>query len=146
MGSAVAKKTAPLGGWLFKEEPNHYSYNDLENDGSTIWSGVSNALARQNLRKVRPGDRVLYYHTGAERAIVGEMLVLEGPTPDPASDDPKSVVVKVQAVRAWPKPVTLQQIKEDPAFEGWDLLRLSRLSVMAVSADHWRRLEKMAGL
>jgi predicted RNA-binding protein with PUA-like domain len=74
------------------------------------------------------------------------MLVLEGPGPDPASDDPKSVVVKVQAVRAWPNPVTLQQIKQDDAFAGWDLLRMSRLSVLAVSADQWKRLEKMAGL
>ena len=145
MGSA-AKKTAAAGGWLFKEEPNHYSFKDLQNDIITVWDGVTNALARQNLRKVRPGDRVLYYHTGQERAIVGEMLVLEGPAPDPASDDPKSVVVKVQAGRAWPKPVALQQIKQDTAFVGWDLLRISRLSVLAVSADQWRRLEKMAGL
>ncbi len=146
MGSAAKKAEAPAGGWLFKEEPNHYSFKDLEKDGSAVWDGVTNNLARQNLRKVRPGDRVLYYHTGKERAIVGEMLVLEGPGPDPASDDPKSVVVKVQAVRAWPQPVTLEQIKQDAAFAGWDLLRLSRLSVLAVSADQWRRLEKMAGL
>jgi predicted RNA-binding protein with PUA-like domain len=145
MGSA-AKKAPAAGGWLFKEEPNHYSYKDLEKDGATFWDGVANPLARKNLRNVRVGDRVLYYHTGEERAIVGEMLVLEGPGPDPASDDPKSVVVKVQAVRAWPNPVTLQQIKQDDAFAGWDLLRMSRLSVLAVSADQWKRLEKMAGL
>lgn len=146
MGSTKNKALAPAGGWLFKEEPNHYSFKDLQSDGATIWDGVTNNLARQNLRKVKPGDRVLYYHTGEERAIVGEMVVLEGPAPDPASDDAKSVVVKVQAVRAWPKPVTLRQIKEDAAFAGWDLLRISRLSVLAVSADQWRRLEKMAGL
>jgi predicted RNA-binding protein with PUA-like domain len=145
MGSA-AKKSPVAGGWLFKEEPNHYSYKDLEKDGSAVWDGVANPVARKNLRNVRVGDRVLYYHTGEERAIVGEMLVLEGPGPDPASDDPKSVVVKVQAVRAWPNPVTLQQIKQDAAFAGWDLLRMSRLSVLAVSADQWKRLEKMAGL
>ena len=145
MGSA-GKKSPVAGGWLFKEEPNHYSYKDLEKDGSAVWDGVANPVARKNLRNVRVGDRVLYYHTGEERAIVGEMLVLEGPGPDPASDDPKSVVVKVQAVRAWPNPVTLQQIKQDAAFAGWDLLRMSRLSVLAVSADQWKRLEKMAGL
>lgn len=145
MGSA-AKKTPAPGGWLFKEEPNHYSFKDLQNDVVTVWDGVTNALARQNLRKVRPGDRVLYYHTGDERAIVGEMVVVDGPAPDPAGDDPKSVVVQVKAVRAWPKTVTLQQIKQDAAFAGWDLLRISRLSVLAVSADQWKRLEKMAGL
>lgn len=138
--------SASAGRWLFKEEPNHYSYSDLERDGSTLWSGVANPVARKHLRNVKPGDRVLYYHTGDERAIVGEMRVVEGPMPDPADDDPKSVVVKVEAARRWPKPVTLQQIKEDPAFAGWDLVRISRLSVMAVSPEHWKRLEKMSGI
>ena len=142
----MKKATASRGGWLFKEEPNHYGYNDLERDGSTLWDGIVNNLARQNLRKVRPGDRVLYYHSGQERAIVGEMRAVTGPMHDPADDDPKAVVVKVQAVRRWPKPVTLKQIKADPAFAGWDLLRISRLSVMAVSPDQWRRLEQLGGL
>jgi predicted RNA-binding protein with PUA-like domain len=140
----VKKPATTPGGWLFKEEPNHYSYSDLERDGLTLWSGVTNSLARKNLRNVKPGDRVLYYHTGEERAIVGEMRVIDGPMPDPAGDDPKSVVVKVEAVRRWPKPVTLQEIKDDPAFAGWDLLRISRLSVLAVSAEQWKRLEKMS--
>ena len=141
------KKAAALpGGWLFKEEPNHYSYKDLERDGITLWNRVINNLARQNLRQVRPGDRVLYFHTGAERAIVGEMKVVEGPMADPAGTDPTAVVVKVQAVRVWPKPVTLQQIKADDALRGWDFIRLPRLSVMAVSADQWRRLEQLGGL
>ena len=142
----MKKAAAVPGGWLFKEEPNHYSYKDLDRDGETTWDGVTNALARQNLRKVQAGDRVLYYHTGQERAIVGEMRVIEGPAPDPNDADPKSVVVRVQAMRAWPKPVTLAQIKADPAFAGWDLLRISRLSVLAVSADQWRRLERLGGL
>lgn len=142
----MKKAAAEQGGWLFKEEPNHYSYKDLERDGTTLWNGVVNALARQNLRKMRRGDRVLYYHTGQERAIVGEMRVIKGPAPDPDDDDPKSVAVKVQAIRAWPKPVTLSQIKDDPTLAGWDLLRMSRLSVVAVSADQWRRLEQLGGL
>lgn len=142
----MRKHQVAAGGWLFKEEPSHYSYKDLERDGATLWDGVTNNLARQNLRKVRPGERVLYYHTGQERAIVGEMRVLDGPQPDPADDDPKAVVVKVEPVRSWPRPVTLDQIRRDAAFAGWDLLRNSRLSVLAVSADHWRRLEQLAGL
>ena len=142
----MKKPSAAPGGWLFKEEPNHYSYNDLERDGSTLWEGVTNNLARQNLRKVRTGDRVLYYHTGQQRAIVGEMRVVDGPSADRADSDPKAVVVKVEAVRRWPTPVTLAQIKADSAFAGWDLLRISRLSVMAVSPDLWRRLERLGGL
>ena len=93
----------PNGGWLFKEEPGHYNYADLERDGSTLWDGVDNNLARQHLRNVKAGDRVLYYHTGNEKAVVGEMTVLEGAMPDPGADDPKAVVVRVRAVKRWPQ-------------------------------------------
>jgi predicted RNA-binding protein with PUA-like domain len=126
------------GGWLFKEEPSHYSFADLMKDGSTLWEGVANPVARKHLRATKAGDRVLYYHTGRERAIVGEMRVLEKPSAEDAT------VVKVAPVRAWPKPVTLEQIKADPCFAGWELVRLPRLSVMPVSAEHWKLLEKMA--
>src|SRR5437870_5254850 len=104
---------AQAGGWLFKEEPEHYCYADLERDGATLWDGVSNNLALKNLRNVKPGDRVLFYHTGKEKAVVGEMRVIEGPTPDPAEQDPKLVVVKVEPVKRWPRPVTLAQVKQD---------------------------------
>ncbi len=132
------------GGWLFKEEPDHYSYADLERDGATWWNGVSNNLARQHLRQVKAGDRVLYYHTGKEKAIVGEMRVIAGPKADPDADDPKAAVVQVEAVARWPSPVTLERIKAEPALAGWDLVRLPRLSVVPVSAEQWRRLEEMS--
>jgi predicted RNA-binding protein with PUA-like domain len=136
----VANKS---GGWLFKEEPGCYSFADLERDGRTTWAGVTNNLARQNLRKVERGDRVLFYHTGKEKAVVGEMRVVEGPTRDPASEDPKSVVVKVEAGKRWKNPVRLATIKADPAFAGWELVRMPRLSVMPVSAAQWQRLEEL---
>jgi predicted RNA-binding protein with PUA-like domain len=139
------KRSAPAGGWLFKEEPEHYNFADLERDGETWWDGVSNNLARRNLRQIQPGDRVLYYHTGKERAIVGEMVVVDGPKADPESTDPKAVVVKVKAARRWLRPVTLEQIKKDPALAAWDLVRLPRLSVVPVSSEQWRRLEELAG-
>jgi predicted RNA-binding protein with PUA-like domain len=139
----VAKKKTTPAGWLFKEEPSCYNYSQLEKDGSTVWAGVKNALARQHLRKIQVGDRVLYYSTGQERAIVGEMRVVTGPAPDADSDDAKSVVVTVAPVKRWQSPVTLAQIKADPFFADWDLLRISRLSVMPVSAAQWHRLEKM---
>src|SRR5262249_49272751 len=142
-GAGVAKKEARTGGWLFKEEPSCYSYGDLEKDGSTVWAGVKNALARRHLRSTKAGDRVLCYHTGTERAIVGEMRVVADPTSDPKSDDPKAVVVKVEPVKRWKAPVTLAQIKEDSLFADWELLRISRLSVMPVSPERWQRLEEM---
>jgi predicted RNA-binding protein with PUA-like domain len=131
--------------WLFKEEPDHYSYADLERDGTATWDGIVNALARQNLRKVRKGDRVLYYHTGKEKAIVGEMIALADAAADPKDADPKAVAVEVKAVSRLPHPVTLGQIKEDPALSDWELVRNSRLSVMPVSKEQWRRVMALSG-
>src|SRR5438034_11261776 len=85
--------------WLCKQEPSCYSFDDLLRDGSTIWDGVSNALARKHLRQMKPGDRVFYYHTGKEKAIVGEMVVAGEPAPDPKSKDESAVVVPVRPVR-----------------------------------------------
>jgi predicted RNA-binding protein with PUA-like domain len=130
--------------WLFKQEPGCYSYDDLERDGRTLWDGVTNALARKHLRSVKPGDRVLFYHTGKEKAVVGEMKVVAGPRTDPKSEDPHSVVVEVRAVRRWEKPVSLAQIKGDKSFAGWDLIRMPRLSVVPVSEKQWQRLEALA--
>jgi predicted RNA-binding protein with PUA-like domain len=139
-------KTAAGGqaGWLFKEEPEHYNYADLERDGTTVWDGVANNLALQNLRKVRRGDRVLYYHTGKEKAVVGEMRVVSGPKPDPADPEGKAVVVEVRAVRRLAAPVTLAKIKKDPELRDWDLVRLPRLSVMPVSRAQWDRIEELS--
>jgi predicted RNA-binding protein with PUA-like domain len=130
--------------WLFKEEPDHYNFADLERDGRTLWDGVTNNLARQHLRRVARGDRILYYHTGKEKAIIGEMRAVGDPMPDPDSDDPKAVVVEVQAVRRLHSPVPLAQVKQDPQLADWDLARLPRLSVMPVSAAQWRRVEELA--
>jgi len=132
--------------WLFKQEPGCYSYEDLERDGTTLWDGVTNALARKHLRSVKRGDRVLFYHTGKEKAVVGEMKVIGGPRAEVKSDDPKSVVVEVQAVKRWQKPVSLAQIKGDKSFSGWDLIRMPRLSVVPVSEKQWERLEALAAL
>jgi len=145
-GRTAQTTSQPAGGWLFKEEPDHYSYADLERDGTALWDGVKNNLARQHLRDVRPGDRVLYYHTGNERAIVGEMRVTAGPQAGTAGDDPKAVAVTVAPVRRWPQAVTLQMIKNDPLFADWELVRLPRLSVLPVSAEQWRRLAQLGGV
>jgi predicted RNA-binding protein with PUA-like domain len=132
--------------WLFKEEPTHYPFAQLLRDRQTFWDGVTNALARQNLRQVRRGDRVFFYHTGKEKAVVGEMRVVAGPKSDPAADDPNAVSVEVEAVRPLPRPVPLAVIKADRALAGWELVRLPRLSVVPVSERQWRRVEELGGL
>jgi len=131
------------GYWLFKVEPDQYNFADLERDRTTLWDGVKNNLARQNLRKVRRGDRVLYYHTGKERAIVGEMRVVSDPEPGPAGD-PQAVVLRVEVVRRLRSPVPLERIKADPVLADWDLVRLPRLSVLAVSREQWHRVEELS--
>lgn len=129
--------------WLFKEEPEHYSFADLARDKKAVWTGVSNALARKHLREIRLGDRVFFYHTGKEKAIVGEMRVVGGPVQEPGSDDPRSVVVEVEPVKALKRPVSLAEIKEDALLADWDLVRLPRLSVMPVTEAQWRRVEEL---
>jgi predicted RNA-binding protein with PUA-like domain len=130
--------------WLFKEEPEHYSYSDLEREGLTVWDGVTNNLARLHLRQVRQGDRILYYHTGKEKAIVGEMRAVSDAGPDSNSDDPKAVVVQVRPVRRLRHSLSLGLIKEDSVLASWDLVRLPRLSVMPVTEDQWRRVDELS--
>jgi predicted RNA-binding protein with PUA-like domain len=133
-----------MANWLFKEEPNCYSFAQLEKDGSTVWDGISNNLARKNLRQVKKGDLILYYHTGKEKAIVGVMQATSDAGADPESEDPKSVMVSVKPVRRLVVPVTLEQIKADKKLANWDLVRLSRLSVMPVSPEQWKRVEELS--
>jgi predicted RNA-binding protein with PUA-like domain len=130
--------------WLFKEEPTHYSFEALANDKKTMWSGVKNPLAQKHLRGVKKGDRIFYYHTGDEKAIVGVATALSDAYPDPADKAHKQVVVDIAAVKKLTRPVTLAEIKADAAFRDFPLVRISRLSVMPVSDAEWTRIEKMA--
>jgi predicted RNA-binding protein with PUA-like domain len=130
--------------WLFKEEPECYSFANLQHDGTTTWSGVTNALAQKHLRAMKKGDRVFFYHTGKEKAVVGIMQVIADPTPDPADETGKRVVVTVKPVRLLKTPVTLAAIKADKAFAGWELVRIARLSVMPVPEDLWKKIEAMS--
>ena len=130
--------------WLFKEEPTHYSFADLERDGGTLWNGIDNNLARKHLRLVKVKDRILYYHTGKEKAIIGIMRAVGDAGPDPESDDPKAVSVQVEPLRRLPHPVTLATIKGDPQLADWELVRISRLSVMPVTKSQWKRIEELS--
>ncbi|MGI0130408.1 MAG: EVE domain-containing protein [Thermoplasmata archaeon] len=122
--------------WLAKSEPGVYSYADLETEGRTEWNGVHNALALQHLRRMRPGDELLFYHSGGERAAVGIARISAVPHPDP-DDDRGSWSVEVRPVRRLRAPVTLAELRTDPRLSGFLLLKMSRLSVMPVTAVEW---------
>jgi len=128
--------------WLFKQEPSTYSYLQLEKEGRTVWDGVANNLALKHLREARKGDRAIFYHTGDEKQAVGIMEIASDAYPDPK--DKSLVVVDVKPAGRLKKPVTLGQIKADPAFAGWELVRISRLSVMPVPQKLWDMIMKMA--
>lgn len=129
--------------WLFKEEPTHYGYDALERDGRTVWSGVKNPLAQKHLRGVKKGDRILYYHTGGEKAIVGDAVATADAYPDPDDPSSKAFVVDVAPKRRWPRPVTLAEIKAAGTFTDFPLVRMPRLSVMPVGEKELRELEKL---
>ena len=130
--------------WLLKTEPDCYSWDDLVRDKKTAWDGVTNATALIHIRAIRKGDLALIYHTGKERAAVGIAEVVKSPYPDPDEEDDRLVVVDVKPRRRLPQPVTLDTIKADKSFSGWDLIRNSRLSVMPVPAAMWKRIESLA--
>lgn len=133
-----------MASWLFKEEPTHYSFDDLLRDGSTTWFGVKNALAQKHLRAVRKGDRIFYYHTGDEKAVVGTAKAAGDAYPDPADKTGKSYVVDVVPVKKLARPVTLAEIKADKRFAEFPLVRISRLSVMPVSEDEWASIIELS--
>ena len=131
--------------WLVKTEPNDYSARDLERDGSTEWDGVRNNAALKHLRAMAPDDTVLIYHTGKEKAAVAVAKVVSEPRPDDGDESGKLAVVDVRFGRWLEQPVRLADVKADPFFADFALVRLSRLSVMPVSHKQWRRLLEMAG-
>ncbi len=126
--------------WILKTEPSTYSYADLERAGTAVWDGVKNNLALKHLRAMKPGDEVLIYHTGDEKAVVGAAVVTSDPYPDPQKKDPKLVVVDLKAKRRLARSVTLAAIKADKAFADLALVRMGRLSVMPVAQAQYQRL------
>jgi predicted RNA-binding protein with PUA-like domain len=130
--------------WLFKTEPSVYSYQQLEKDKKTMWDGVANNLALKNLKDIKKGDLILIYHTGDERQAVGIARALGGAYPDPGKGNPRMLVVDIEAVKPLPKPVTLAEVKANKKLANFDLVRLSRLSIMKVSDEQWEILEGMA--
>ena len=129
--------------WLFKEEPEHYNYDQLTRDGRTSWTGVRNPVAQRHLRSVTKGDRIFFYHTGKEKAVVGIARAAADAYPDPADPEGKLYAVDVLPVKKLAHPVTLAAVKADKFFASFALTRVPRLSVMPVSDEEWERMEKM---
>ena len=127
--------------WLFKTEPEEYSYTELERDKKCVWDGVSNNLALKHLRSVKLGDEVLIYHTGNEKAIVGVAEVISDPYTDPAANDEHLMVVNLKPKRRFAQPLTLAEIKAIEGLNEFDLVRLPRLSVMPISPEYWALLQ-----
>ena len=130
--------------WLAKQEPTAYSFDQLKQDRTTMWDGVHNNLALKHMRNMKPGDLVLFYHTGKERRAVGIMQVTSKPYPNPEESDERFVVVDVKYRKPLARPVTLDEIKKNKKLAGWDLLRISRLSVMPVTREVWDEVITMS--
>ena len=130
--------------WLFKTEPSVYSFQQLQKDKKTMWDGVKNNLALKNLKDIKKGDEIFIYHTGDEKAAVGIARALGGAYPDPSQKNPRMLVVDIESVKLLPRPITLAEVKANKKLANFDLVRLSRLSIMKVSDEQWNTMEAMA--
>lgn len=143
---AWASYRARMSTWLIKSEPSVYPYAQLVAEGRTAWTGVRNFTARNNLAAMKRGDRLLYYHSGEDKAVVGIAEVVGEACPDPTiPEDPRWVAVDVGPVQALPRPVTLAQVKADPLLSKSELVRQSRLSVAPITADEYARFLELGG-
>lgn len=130
--------------WLMKTEPEKYGWADLVRDGETVWDGVRNHRASNNMRAMEVGDEAFLYHSVSEKQIVGIIQVSASGITDPTDPEGKWGTVKVKPVRALERPVTLAEIKADPKFEGIELVRLSRLSVAEITPSEWENILALA--
>jgi predicted RNA-binding protein with PUA-like domain len=130
--------------WLVKQEPSSYSWSDFVAEGKTSWTGVRNFAARNNLRNMRPGDEVLFYHSGDEKAVVGIAKVTRTAYPDRTANEGDWSTVDLAAVKPLARPLTLREIKANSRLKGIPLVRQSRLSVMPLGQPEFREIVKMS--
>ena len=131
--------------WLVKQEPESYSWSDFLKDGRAPWTGVRNYQARNNLRAMKKGDQVLFYHSGGEKQIVGLARVAREAYPDPTAEEGDWVCVDLVPVKALARPVTLEAVKNDGIVKDIALAKNSRLSVSPLSKPHFDRIMAMSG-
>jgi predicted RNA-binding protein with PUA-like domain len=129
--------------WLVKQEPSSYSWSDFTKDGGTSWTGVRNYAARNNLRRMRKGDEVFFYHSGEDKAVVGIAKVAKTAYADPTAKEGDWSTVDLIPVRRLRRPVTLRQIKDEPRLKKMQLVRQSRLSVMPLSSAEFHAILRM---
>jgi len=135
--------------WLMKSEPGSWSWDQQKAKGAKgeAWSGVRNHQAKQNLMKMKKGDRAIFYHSGEDKAAVGIVEIIREAYPDPTAKAGEPwVVVDVKAIEALPKPVTIAAVKAEPKLKAMVLINNTRLSVQPVTADEWKAVCKMGGL
>jgi len=131
--------------WLVKQEPSSYSWSDFTAEGGTSWTGVRNYTARNNLRRMRKDDEVLFYHSGEDKAVVGTARVARSAYRDPTAKEGDWSAVDLVPVKPLRRPVTLREIKDNPRLKKVQLVRQSRLSVMPLTAEEFRTIVRMAG-
>jgi predicted RNA-binding protein with PUA-like domain len=136
----TAKKTAVSGLWLVKQEPETYSWEDFLRDGRTDWTGVRNFQARNNLRQMKVGDRVLFYHSGTGKCVVGIAEVARAAYPDPTAADPQWVAVDIKPVKPLNEPVPLASIRYHAKLANLPLIRQSQLSVMQLTKEEFETI------
>jgi predicted RNA-binding protein with PUA-like domain len=141
----LSAKTLVMAYWLVKSEPDVYSWDQLVKDKQTIWDGVRNYAARINLRGMKKGDEVLYYHSMGATEIVGIARVIKEAYQDPTTDDDAWVAVDIKPEKKLKHPVTLAQVKADKRLANMDLVRLGRLSVQTVRDEEWKIIMELAG-
>lgn len=128
--------------WLAKQEPKSYNFSSLKKDKKTVWDGVHNNLALKHINSMKKGDLILFYHSGDEKQVVGVMEVTSKPYPNPDEKNERFVVVDVKYKKELKNPVTLAELKKQKKFKNWELLRISRLSVMPVPKEIWNYIMK----
>ena len=129
--------------WLMKSEPEAYSYDRLVEEGRTIWDGVRNYRARNNLQAMRVGEEALFYHSVSDKEIVGIVKIATAGLADPKDDTAKWAAVEIEPVRKFDRPVSLSAIKAEPSLQDCELLRQSRLSVAEISPAEWKKICSM---
>src|SRR5438876_7581549 len=140
---SAANKTGASGLWMVKQEPETYSWDDFMRDGKTDWTGVRNFQARNNLRQMNVGDRVLFYHSGTGKCVVGIAEVARAAYPDPTADDSQWVAVDIKPVKSLKESVPLASIRYNPKLSNLPLIRQSQLSVMSLTKEEFETIVGM---
>ena len=130
--------------WLLKSEPDVYSFDDLVKEGETLWTGVRNNAAALHMKGMQPGDEAFFYHSNIGKEVVALARISKPAAPDPTDETGRWVAVAVQPVRKLARPVTLAEMKAEPALAGFQLIRQSRLSVVPVRPEEWQIILRLA--